>query len=168
MNNLCRQSRSSQLVCCVSALSIVIQGCHWRDRDPGRELVNAAGISVQETAKVLHSGADVNKRSTRLFGWTPLISAIYHRKSDVVDLLLASGADVNLGDSNGRTPLDWAITMSGENTNLLRRLIQSGADPRLKSGMGTDAFRLAATSPNSEEIVAILEEFGRTNQNKLP
>src|SRR5712675_1585176 len=83
-----------------------LKGC-WNSLKPdkGKLLVNASVLSTNEVLRLLNQGADVNMRSISTFGWTPLISAIYHRKEEVVDLLMARGADVNLGDAMNQTPI---------------------------------------------------------------
>jgi ankyrin repeat protein len=93
--------------------------CQPVRNDPGRELVNACKSSKDETLKILNKGVDIDARSDSTFGWTPLITAIYHHKEDIVDLLLARGADVNKGDVMEKTPIVWAIEAWGNNTNLV-------------------------------------------------
>jgi ankyrin repeat protein len=137
------------------AIASLFAGCQ---RDNGREIVNAAGISQAEVLTLINQGADVNASSRSRFGWTPLISAIYSQKEDVVGLLIAHGADVNKGDSKNETPLLWAITVWNENTNVIRKLVEFGADPRIKSTLGTDAFLAAESQPNAAQILNILNE----------
>ena len=52
-------------------------------------------------------GADVNRRDEGIFKWTPLIWASSNGHREVVELLLAKGADVNAWDEvkNKDTPL---------------------------------------------------------------
>jgi hypothetical protein len=80
---------------------------------PGRgiQLQMAAETGDLETVKsLIQQGAPINhqKRLYR-FGWTPLIGAIYQRQTNVVKYLVESGADINLGDRNGVTPLMYQI-----------------------------------------------------------
>ena len=42
---------------------------------------------------------------------TPLHSATANDHKEIVELLIAEGADVNAKDNKGRTPLDWAIQL---------------------------------------------------------
>src|SRR3954468_14508879 len=100
--------QSVTLTTLLAICSLSWQGCRRPEFDKGRELVNAVD-STNNVLQVLKKGADINRRSTTTFGWTPLISAIYNHKEDVVDLLLARGADANLTDYNGYTALSWAI-----------------------------------------------------------
>src|SRR5438046_2305951 len=98
------------IACIVAAAYFLsLKGCVGSAGDRHRALVNASGGSLDEVVAALHKGADINGRSRTIFGWTPLISAIYHRKADVAQFLLASGANPNLGDSHGETALCWAV-----------------------------------------------------------
>jgi len=130
--------------------------CRPLRQDPGRELVNAAGLSKTQVLAILSKGNDVNTRSTSTFGWSPLISAIYHHKEDVIDLLLARGADVNEGDDRNQTPLVWAIEVWGTNTDLIRKLIDHGADASIRNRFGINAFDAARVQSNPSELLGIL------------
>ena len=132
-------------------------GCKRAQYDKGRDLVNAAGMSKQDVIDLLRKGAKVNENSSSTFGWTPLISAIYHRKEDIAEFLIESGADVNKADSDGKTPLLWAVSSWGDNTNLIRLLVIRGADPRIKNRLGSDAFDEANSRTNAPEIISILQ-----------
>ncbi|CAF0906949.1 unnamed protein product [Adineta steineri] len=45
-------------------------------------------------------------------GWSPLHLAAGHNYVEIINYLLSKGADVNIKDSNGNTPLAWAKEMS--------------------------------------------------------
>ena len=63
-----------------------------------------------EIAKMLiDHGADVNAIGES--GDTPLLSAVWNGKKDVVQVLLDHGADVNAKNDDGHTPLDIVIDM---------------------------------------------------------
>ncbi|XP_010212847.1 PREDICTED: caseinolytic peptidase B protein homolog, partial [Tinamus guttatus] len=60
-------------------------------------LLEAARINnVSEVERLLLEGADVNARHA--LGWTPLMVAAINGNASVVKILLAAGADPNLGD----------------------------------------------------------------------
>src|SRR6266496_5289063 len=150
------QSKFPVLFCLVMTLcGFFASSCRLSQRDEGRELVNASGLSKAAVLNALNKGADVNKRSDTIFGWTPLISAIYHHKEEVIEVLLAHGANVNLGDNENRTPVVWAIEVWGDNTNLIRNLIEHGADPNKRNRSGSNAFDIARSQPNSAALLAI-------------
>ena len=55
-------------------------------------------------------------------GQTPLHFTAYYGHKEIVELLIAKGADVNAKNDWGWTPLDWAIQLNEpETTDLLRK-----------------------------------------------
>jgi ankyrin repeat protein len=75
----------------------------------------------------LDAGADVNAMGG-LFEWTLLHEAANVSRKEIVELLIAEGADVDARAFDGETPLDAAIhpiksfnTVSKEITALLRK-----------------------------------------------
>jgi hypothetical protein len=82
----------------------------------------------------------------RYGGRTALHYAIGQRRGDIVELLIQRGADVNckVGDGvagHGDTPLLIAV-MTGDQ-QVVRRLLDTGADPTVVSYYGVDAVSLA-------------------------
>jgi ankyrin repeat protein len=147
------QKRNAATMFTSICLLLPFSGCGF---DRGRELVNAAGLSTNAVLSALGKGADVNQPSTSTFGWTPLMSAIYHHQEEVVELLVARGADVNLkGSSERETPLIWAVDQWGENTNLVFLLLKNGADPNIKDRFGSSAYDRARMRSNSDELLAL-------------
>jgi len=62
---------------------------------------------LEEVQKQLNVGVDVDKQDTR--GYTPLHYAAGVGRSDIVELLIKNGADINATDGvKGATPLDYA------------------------------------------------------------
>lgn len=72
---------------------------------------------------LLKAGADPNLRSSD-YGWTPLILATVLSSTNMVRSLIAAGADVNLPDSGGATPLHYV-----ESPDIARLLLSAGANP---------------------------------------
>jgi ankyrin repeat protein len=62
---------------------------------------------LESTKKLLELEIDINNVDND--GWSPLFMAVYSRHLDSVNLLLYSGANVNLQDDEGKTPIDRAI-----------------------------------------------------------
>ena len=55
-------------------------------------------------------------------GWTPLHFAVYYGHKEIVELLIAKGAEVNAKDKNGWTPLHLAVDGGHtETADLLRK-----------------------------------------------
>ena len=92
-------------------------------------------------------------------GWTPLHHAAKEGHLEVVDRLLAAGADVNAHckDLIGETPLGACIdTCSYE---MVQRLIQAGADPTISGWMQRTALQRAARRKcaDAAKILRLLE-----------
>ena len=67
-------------------------------------------------------------------GWTPLVWAIENGHSNVVKLLLSSGADIHLRDAEGNVSIHWGA-YSG-NTEIIKLLLSRGADIEAVNELG--------------------------------
>ncbi len=76
---------------------------------------------------------------------------------DVVEFLLANGADIDYQDASGMTPLILAITKSDR--LLTKRLISHGADVNRPGGSGKPPLELA-TEGGNQEIIRLLKRNG--------
>jgi len=81
--------------------------------------------------QVLKHGGDVNLTNPRT-GTTPIFDAVKEERSnlDNIILLTTNGANVNLYDGGGITPLIWSVVFDRYDIAFL--LLQAGADPRMK------------------------------------
>ena len=83
--------------------------------------IAAESGNLEAVKKHLVAGADVNIPDDR-FGMTPLYHAAFWGHTNVIELLIASGADVNTKNRVGSTPLDLIETDSRkESAALLRK-----------------------------------------------
>jgi ankyrin repeat protein len=98
-------------------------------------------------------------------GWPPLIAAAGTNRTEIVKLLLSKGADVNIRDIQGNTPL----LSSGGSPEIARLLIERGADVRAMNKSGQTVLMTYTGYPDIMKI--ILKEgvdvnakglFGRT------
>jgi ankyrin repeat protein len=83
-----------------------------------------------------------------------LITAVYNKNADVLNLLLRNGGQVDLDDGFGATALMYAV--SNEQVELVKILVEHSANPNLKDKTGNNAFSNARKVGN-REIKKILE-----------
>lgn len=90
-------------------------------------------------------------------GKTPLMLALGEGQSNVVDALLEMGADVNVQDSLGHTPMHYAAgAFWKENAAQVERLIGCGADLAKLSKSGQSPLNLSMKK-GYQETIALLE-----------
>ncbi|KAK2606495.1 hypothetical protein N8I77_005238 [Diaporthe amygdali] len=80
--------------------------------------------------------------------------------SEVVRLLVSHGSNVNFKDKIGRTPLLWAATNG--HYDLVRTLLETGADVSAANNRGRTALHLAVDSTNTthiEDIMSLLLQY---------
>ena len=96
----------------------------------------AAFFSNVETVELLlNNGAHINQTATNpAFPFAALHSAMSAGHRDIVDLLLARGADVNVREGGGLTVLHEAAGLG--NLDYIKLLLAKGANPRAKTDDG--------------------------------
>ncbi|RYG73776.1 hypothetical protein EON80_03020 [bacterium] len=90
-------------------------------------------------------------------------SSVLHRavQSDdaaLIELIADNGANVNVRDSLGWTPIFWLMTHSS-NLKIVRKLIEKGADLNIKAKYGFTLLSAAAILPR-KELVELLVDNG--------
>ncbi len=133
----------------------------WIDPKP---LHTAAGMGDLPTVRrLVAEGWDIDEFDDYGCGLTPLHCAVREEHFEVVAFLLEQGADVNAHDepTAGRTPLaDVAETCS---LAMARLLIDAGANPLIRGGMGSTALDHSANRKRFEgpQVHALLFEAAR-------
>jgi ankyrin repeat protein len=92
--------------------------------------------------------------------WTALHEAAKRGHAEIVELLVAHGADVHAREpGDNTTPLHWAA--AGGHVEIVRRLLDAGADVDGRGDVhGLDVIGWAACFERREDVVALLLERG--------
>ena len=143
-------------------IGLVVVGC-----GPGPSIHEAAAEgNIKRVKQHLVEGVDVNAKFKD--GWTPLHMAAEGGHREIVDLLIAKGADINAtagaGDGVGWTPLHEAA--EGGHKKVVELLILKGADINAKNGDGRTPLDLAIEHKNAE-IADILRKHGGKKSGEL-
>ena len=137
----------SQLIAIVAAVLLV--GCG--PPPPDISIHDAAGEGNIEAVKQhIAAGTDVDAKTG---GETPLLWAARFGQSQVAELLIAEGADVNVKDDAwGFTPLGYAVSRGHKESTEL--LIAEGAEVNAKDSDGSTPLHYAATKEVAELLIA--------------
>ncbi|WP_051362410.1 ankyrin repeat domain-containing protein [Solimonas soli] len=128
-----------------------IDGFDTLDQTP--LLAAIAQNQVACVARLLDAGADVNLADHA--GWSPLIHAAYFGSdTQIIELLLARGANINAQNDRGLTALYLASAAGHEPQ--VQLLLARGADPSIASKNGYTPLRVAQVR-GLKNIVALLE-----------
>jgi ankyrin repeat protein len=97
-------------------------------------------------------------------GATPLMYSVLYGDASLVRQLLERGADPNVADEAGATPLMWAVT-DLEKTSVL---VESGADVQARSADGRTPLMIAAGLPGAAPVARLLIERGAKVRERGP
>jgi len=86
---------------------------------------------------------------------TALASLAVHYNKELVLQILKKGANTNLADANGDTPLFWAVKT--QNEELIKILLQFKADKTIKNKLDKTAFEYAIET-NNLTIINLLKD----------
>mmetsp|Transcript_87910 Transcript_87910/g.175853 ORF Transcript_87910/g.175853 Transcript_87910/m.175853 type:complete len:392 (+) Transcript_87910:74-1249(+) len=100
---------------------------------------------------------DLNVAIT-LGGWTPVYASAQHNHLSTTELLLSSGADVNLVDHAGNAPLHVGA-MQGY-TGIVALLCAHGADINVANKEGDTSLLMATKDGHNDVIEILVEEYG--------
>jgi ankyrin repeat protein len=96
-------------------------------------------------------------------GFTPLGLACYFGQFEVARYLVLKGADVNLPSNNGFRVFPIHSAVAGNYNNIVRMLIENGAQVNVKQQAGATPLHSAAQNGNLELLILLLENGAETN-----
>ena len=113
--------------------------------------------SIADSGHMLEfEGSEITLDSVSSDGDMPLHIAAFRGDRHAVEVLLESGAKVDVLGGMGCTPLYNAV-MSG-NASVVKLLIESGANPEIESELGYSP-RSLAVSKNDREILEVFNKW---------
>jgi ankyrin repeat protein len=115
---------------------------------------NGANRVVQ---RLLELGVEINARDSR-FGSTALTWAVGRNHVQTVETLLRAGADPNIGDNAGRTPLMLSATRG--NVDIVNLLLQAGAKIDAKDSGGNSVMDWAMHNKRGTKVQELLRKAG--------
>ena len=126
-------------------LAVVLQGCALseeqkqlaRRQQAETSFVEAVGssplaavrASLEQDRTLANASRMVRGRRRSYPAETALTMATTHRQRDMMELLLAFGADPNLPQADGESPLSLAIPLDKDRADKVALLLEKGADP---------------------------------------
>src|SRR5579871_3968420 len=93
------------------------------------------------TEFLLRHGCAIDEADER--GYTPLHGAVEYDRTNIASLLLDHGASIDPGDQGGETPLSRAVFLSKGKMEMIRLLVERGADPEKANKAGITPLALA-------------------------
>src|SRR5262245_41414456 len=110
--------------------------------------------------RLLERGADPNEGT--FVSMSPLALAILRQDPELVRLMAAKGADLNVRDRSGSTALMWAAFNETGDATLVEALLKLGADPLATNNAGETAL-VWAMRRGDTPAVAALRRAGASN-----
>ena len=108
--------------------------------------------------ELLNRGADPDKGCEEdESDETVLHLAVVNENASVVEVLLKNGANVDVKDSVGNTPLLNAISFSGSSPKITTFLIEHGADVHVVDTDKKTCLHLAMENDNDKLVVTLLK-----------
>jgi ankyrin repeat protein len=109
---------------------------------------------VEVVSILLEAGAPIDDRS--MSGVSPLHLASGYERLQVLSLLLDKGATVDIGDMRGATPLQHGVA----SLQIVKALLERGADPNARRRDGATAVHAAASLGNVEVLSFLVQKGG--------
>jgi hypothetical protein len=91
--------------------------------------------------------------------WSALHECVRKKRLNLLRILIDNKANLEIKDVDGETPAFVASTQNDEYGEILRTLLEAGANPHAKASDGWSCLMMAARDHNTEAVMTLLE-FG--------
>ena len=153
-------------------VSPLMLACYYKKPDVAEFLLKYVGeISLFEAeavgkfdtvAHLIYTHPDaINEHAVD--GFTPLGLASYFGQLEVARYLILKGADVNQPSNNGFNVFPIHSAAAGNYTDIVRILIENGAQVNVRQQAGVTPLHSAAQNGNLELLILLLENGAETN-----
>ena len=119
-------------------------------------IAHGAGVNAANS-----SGGTVKFGAIELVHLTPLHYAAPYCGADLVKMLLDAGAEPNVADIRGMTPLMLAVASEHQDAAVVALLLKAGADPNARSKTGETPLDWARKY-GDPRVIAVLQQAGAT------
>lgn len=114
---------------------------------------------LERVKSLIQEGWDVNEIDYN--HWTPLHYAAQDGLCNIAEILIISGAKIDIKDDYGKSPLfvavfNYPIGNSGE---VIKLLLKNGADKFLKNNYGISPYDIAIDTMGGETLVKLLDNI---------
>jgi uncharacterized protein len=166
-----RFSLNKRMPAILVAMAAGFSACAWADGAVTQvvahpaPLVDAVRSRDGATArKLLKDSPRDGVRQLAVDGTSALHWAVYYDDADMVDRLVAAGADVNARNDYGATPLSQAAVVG--NVRVIKRLLGAGADVEAANADGQTALMVLARSSNVEAAKLLLKRGAKVDSRE--
>ena len=122
------------------------------------------GTTAKRVRMLIDYGASVGRKDEKVYRnkESPIFVAARENKLEVLNELIANGADPDAKREDGMTPLMIAAWNGNSHVNIVKALLKAGADKYIKWNYVRTALNMAKRGKQSE-VIRILEEAEAEN-----
>jgi len=125
----------------------------------------AAAEGKLDEVKRLVEKANIAVDQPDEYGDTALHAAAQNGRNEIVKYLLAKGANPNVRNKVGSTPLHKLVASKYEQKNILKQLLKANADPTIRNGAGKLPEEFVK---NKGILIELLGELAITDEINIP
>ena len=120
----------------------------------------ADGLDFECIQLLIDCGADVNSVDKQQ--WTPLHIAASYQNLEAVKLLIQQGAQIEVKNAFGNTPLLECVGKE-VHMDIVRLLLEHGADPDMKNNAGSSAREVAAAT-DDQQLIEVFDQYDKVKE----